>query len=176
MFLEFLFNSHSQSLGVGSKMKSNVVISVIPTLGRQGQKAFHELGDPPGRQSRPVSKTNGHQSTVNARVFSVRAARRGGARVQTQPQHSECRRLQQALGQSKEPMPAWATWQARHKDWRENNIKRLTHFLDGDNLVGVLISGLIDSSKLERKTVQFVRGLHVMVGFGFPPDLFFFFN
>lgn len=31
--------------------------------------------------------------------------------------------------------------------------KKVTHFLNGDDLVGVLISGLIDRSKLERKTV-----------------------
>lgn len=31
--------------------------------------------------------------------------------------------------------------------------KKVTHFLNGDNLVGVLISGLVDRGKLERKTV-----------------------
>lgn len=74
----------------GRKMKSNAVSSAIPTLGRQRQKSFHDLGDQPGLHSKTVSKTNGHQSTVNARVFSVRVARHGGANPNPA---LECRRL-----------------------------------------------------------------------------------
>lgn len=36
------------------------------------------------------------------------------------------------------------------RDWRKN--KTVTHFLNGDNLVGVLVSGLVNRGKLERKT------------------------